>query len=55
MRIAVIGLLRQYLMLLFCVCGILVPEDQDFCAREPRAIDDGRMVQLIGDDEVVFS
>ena len=35
--------------------GILVPEDLDFRARKPRAIDDAGVVQLVGEDEVFFA
>ena len=37
------------------VRNILVLEHQNFCAREPRAIDDRGVIQLVRDDEVVFA
>ena len=34
---------------------IFVVEDEDFCAREAGAVDDGSVVQLIGNDEVFLA
>src|SRR5438309_5645556 len=39
----------------FGVGNVLVLEDENFCAREARAIDDGSMIELVGDDEILFT
>ena len=41
--------------LLFGVRHIFVAENQDLRSRQPRSIDDRRMVQLIGDDEIFLA
>ena len=47
----VLDLLQQFL----AVGDVLVAEDLDLGAREPRAVDDAGVVQLVGEDEVVFA
>ena len=49
------GLVFHAGQLLFGVGNVFVAEDQNLRLREPRAIDDRRMVQRIGDDEVVLA
>ena len=39
----------------FAVGDILVAEDLDRRPREPRAVDDAGVVQLVGEDEVLFA
>ncbi len=41
--------------LLFRVRYIFVAEYQNLRARQPCAIDDGGMIQLVGDDEIFFA
>ncbi len=40
---------------LFAVGDVLVAEDLDFGAREAGAVDDGGVVELVGEDEVVLA
>ncbi len=47
----VLNLLQQ----LLGVRHVLVAEHLDLRPREPRAVDDARVVQLIGEDEVVLA
>ena len=51
----VTGLVLHRFQLLFGVRGILVAEDLDLGARQPGAVDDAGVVQLVGDDEVIFA
>ena len=41
--------------LFFGVADVFMPEHQDFCFGQTCSIDDGSMIQLVRDDEVVFS
>jgi hypothetical protein len=41
--------------LLFGVGDVFMAEDQDLGFREPRAVDDGGVVQRVGDDEIVLA
>ena len=49
------GLVLDLVQQLFGVGGVLVAEDLDFGAGEPRAVDDAGVVQLVGDDEIFFA
>jgi len=49
------GLVLDFFEKFFRVGNILVAEDFDLCAGETSAIDDGGVVQLVGDDEVFFA
>ena len=51
----VAGLVLDFIQQLFGVRHILVAEDFDLGAREPRAVDDAGVVQLVGDDEILFA
>lgn len=51
----VAGLVGDFLQELFGVGDVLVAEDFDFCSGEARAVDDGGMVELVGDDEVFLA
>ena len=48
-------LVGNFLQQFFAVGRVLVAEDLDFGPREPRAVDDGGVVQLVGEDEVVLA
>ena len=41
--------------LLFGVCNVLMTEDQDLCSRKASAVDNGGVIQFVGDDEVFFA
>jgi len=49
------GLVLHAAELGFGVGDVLVLEDQDFGAREAGSVDDGGVVELVGDDEVIFA
>ena len=48
-------LVCDFLELLFGVGRVFVAEDFDLGAGEARAVDDARVVELVGDDEVFFA
>ena len=41
--------------LLLGMANIFMPEDQNFRFGQPRSVDDGSMIQLVRDDEIVFA
>ena len=49
------GLVGDFLQQLLAVIGILVPEDLDLRPRQPRAIDDAGVVQLVGENEIFLA
>jgi hypothetical protein len=49
------GLILHAGQLLFGVGNVLVAEDENLRPRKPRAVDDRSMVELVGNDEIVFS
>ncbi len=49
------GLIFHAGELLFGVSEIFVIEDQNLRARKPRAVDDRRVIELVGDDEIFFA
>src|SRR5580698_9171412 len=49
------GLVLDFLKQLLGVSDVFMPENLDLRPRETRAVDDARMVQLIGDDEILFA
>src|ERR1700722_2162463 len=51
----VAGLLLDLLQQLLCVGDVFVAEDLDLRAGEPCAVDDAGVVELVGEDEVVFA
>ena len=51
----VAGLVLDFVEQLFGVGDVFVAEDLDLGARQPGAVDDAGVVELVGDDEVFFA